>query len=177
MICEPMIKLLLTEKWIAVVPVLQILSIGRILFPVANITEQVLNAKGRSDLFLNQQMIKMGTKCIFILIALKFGLMAIAIAEAIYNIFQFFITNYYAKGITPYNTIYQLKLFCPFILTGFLSATLGYIWIEFLSNNYLQILLSLLTAIGSYYFVLNKFYDKQIFASILSQIKKPKNNL
>ena len=103
--------------------------------------------------------------------------MAIAIAEAIYNIFQFFITNYYAKGITPYNTIYQLKLFCPFILTGFLSATLGYIWIEFLSNNYLQILLSLLTAIGSYYFVLNKFYDKQIFASILSQIKKPKNNL
>lgn len=177
MICEPMIKLLLTEKWIAVVPVLQILSIGRILFPVANITEQVLNAKGRNDLFLNQQMIKMGTKCIFILIALKFGLMAIAIAEAIYNIFQFFITNYYAKGITPYNTIYQLKLFCPFILTGFLSATLGYIWIEFLSNNYLQILLSLLTAIGSYYFVLNKFYDKQIFASILSQIKKPKNNL
>lgn len=172
MVCEPMIRLLLTEKWIAVVPVLQILSIGRILFPIANITEQALNAKGRSDLFLKQQMIKMGTKCIFILIALKFGLIAIAVAEAIYNILQFFITNHYAKGIAPYNTIYQLRLTFPFILTGFLSAGLGYTWVVILSNNYLQIVFSLLTAIGSYYFILTLFYDNHIFTSILSHIKK-----
>jgi len=49
---KPLIILLLTEKWIGLLPYLYFLSLVYLLFPLHMINLQVMNSQGRSDLFL-----------------------------------------------------------------------------------------------------------------------------
>lgn len=127
---DPLVRLLLTEKWIAVVPVIQILCIGKLLIPAANVTEQVMNAKGRSDLFLRQQVWKMAIKTILVVGCLPFGLIAVVLAEAVYTSMQFFITNYFADDVSEFKELSQLKVMCPYI---FFSLSVGVITLLLMS--------------------------------------------
>lgn len=127
---EPLVRILITDKWIAVVPVIQILCIGRLLIPAANITEQVLNAKGRSDLFLKQQVWKMFFKTFILLCCLPFGLMVVVVGEAFYTICQFFITNYFARGVSDFEIAPQLKVVMPYIFCALLCCIPVYLHVD-----------------------------------------------
>ena len=172
LICEPMIRLFLTDKWLEVVPILQILAIGRILLPVANITEQALNAKGRSDLFLKQQSVKLVTKSILVLIALPFGIIYVAIADAIYTICQFFITNYYGNKVMTQSISQILKIIFPFIATGIIALLLSFIISSRIENDLMNILICIVCYIGIYFFILISFYERSLVNNILKLIRK-----
>ena len=170
MAAEPLVKILLTDKWIAVVPVLQILCVGRLLVPSAYITEQVINAKGRSDLFFRQQLIKMLVKLVMILTFIKFGLLAVAFAEASYTVMQFFITNFYAKKSTSFLSKAQLMLICPYIISALVSAVCGYLLFHEFVNEYVQICLAFVSAMAIYYVLVQKVFHKTVFRELIVRI-------
>ena len=49
-LADPLVRLLLTDKWIEAVPLLQILCIAYMWDPVMKINNSLLNVKGRSDI-------------------------------------------------------------------------------------------------------------------------------
>lgn len=57
-IAEPMVRLLLTDKWLPCVPFLQIYCFSLAFYPVHTCNLQAINAMGRSDLFLKLELIK-----------------------------------------------------------------------------------------------------------------------
>lgn len=57
-VAEPMVRLLLTEKWLPCVPFLQIYCFSFAFYPVHSCNLQAINAVGRSDLFLKLEIIK-----------------------------------------------------------------------------------------------------------------------
>jgi len=149
---DPLVRLLITEKWIDVVPVIQILCLSKILFPAAIVTDQVLSAKGRSDLFLRQQIWKLITKSFFVIVCLPFGLIAVVIGEAISTMAIFFITNYFAKDVSNFKVVEQLKVIAPYLLSALMSAVLAIWIIGFVDSTLLQI------AIGSVLFIISYFF-------------------
>lgn len=171
MVSEPMVRLVLTDKWIGAVPILQILAFGRILSPTTNITEQALNAKGRSDLFLKQQTLKLTVKIILILIALPFGIIYIALADAIFTLSQFFITNYYGRKVIGFPILRLFTIIFPFILTGLISLAVGYFSTMAIQNDIAKICIGLFSYISTYISILIIFYDKNIFNFLLNKIK------
>lgn len=171
-ISEPMIRLFLTDKWLEVVPILQILCLGRIIAPVTNITEQAINAKGRSDLFLKQQSVKLIIKSILVLISLPFGIIYVAIADAIYTLSQFFITNYYGCKVIKISILQILKTIYPFIITGIIALSLSFFISIPIKNDLLKILISTICYIWIYFFILTAFYEKHLFNHILKFIKR-----
>ena len=159
MLSKPLILLFLTEKWADCIIILQILCVGRVLFLMANVTEQMLIAIGRSDLFLRQQLLKMGIKTLFLLIGLSYGVIGIAIAEALYNLMQFFITNYYAKKVLRISNKKQLFMVFPFMLCAIISALPGFFLAEFYGCYVISILSASIIALTSYYLLTIKFTD------------------
>lgn len=69
-VAEPLILLLLTEKWIGCVPFLQILCLNCALMPLQTANLQAINALGRSDISLKLNIIK---KCFGFLMVLVFA--------------------------------------------------------------------------------------------------------
>lgn len=57
-LAEPLVKIILTEKWLPAVPLIQILCLAYMWDPVMKINNSLLNVKGRSDYFLYAEIIK-----------------------------------------------------------------------------------------------------------------------
>ena len=57
-VAKPMIVTLIGEKWLPSVEYLQLLCLGAMLFPLHALNLNILNVKGRSDLFLKLEVIK-----------------------------------------------------------------------------------------------------------------------
>ena len=57
-IAKPLIILLIGEKWLPAVPFLQIICFSGMLYPLHAINLNILQVKGRSDLFLKLEILK-----------------------------------------------------------------------------------------------------------------------
>lgn len=57
-VAEPLVKVLLTDKWLPCVPYMQIYCFTLAFYPVHSCNLQAINAMGRSDLFLKLEIIK-----------------------------------------------------------------------------------------------------------------------
>lgn len=130
-LAEPLVRVVLTDKWIEVVPFLQILCLGKVLFPLSNITEQAINAMGRSDLYFRQQVVKMLVKVILVVPAVFVNIEAVVIADALSYFAAFFITQWYGTKCNLPTIWIQLKSILPYFLSALAS---GLIVICFANN-------------------------------------------
>ncbi len=82
-VSRPLVALVLTEKWLFCVPYMQILCISYMLWPIHTANLQAANAQGRSDLFLKIELLKKVSGIIFLLISLRYGIIAILVLKTI----------------------------------------------------------------------------------------------
>ncbi|MDR2274197.1 MAG: lipopolysaccharide biosynthesis protein, partial [Sphingobacterium sp.] len=71
---EPIIGLLLGEKWLPVIPYFQILALGALFQPIHNYNLNILQVKGRSDLYLRLEIIKKLLVIVAVVLGLRFGI-------------------------------------------------------------------------------------------------------
>ena len=121
-VAEPLIRLILTEKWMPTVPLLQLLCIAGMLYPVHAINLNILNVKGRSDLFLKLEIIKKIFITIAILITFSFGVKAMVIGQIFTSFIAFFINTHYSSKMINYGAWKQIKDMMPIIFITLIMA-------------------------------------------------------
>lgn len=141
---KPIVIILLTEKWIDVVPILQILCIGRVLSTISIATEQAICSVGRSDLEFKQQFYKLVLKVIFIVFGLKWGMLGVAVGDSLSTLMSFFITNYFANKCINFGSLVQLKILVPFLITAIISSLAGLYIVNLLSSMWAQLVIGAL---------------------------------
>ena len=149
-ISEPLVFLLLGERWMEVVPVLQFFCFVKSIFSLANTSEHALCSLGYSNIVLRQQIYKMLIKVLVILFALRWGLMAVVIANAFADFSAYFITNYCSRKHLNYSMKRQLKDFYIFILFALLAGGCGYISGNLVINPIAKILLTVAISVFLY---------------------------
>lgn len=92
-VATPLIRLLLTEKWLPSVPYMQICCFSLAFMPVHSCNLQAINAMGRSDIFLKLEIIKKCYGVATLVIAVVFfdSPMAIALMSAVTGIISCFV--------------------------------------------------------------------------------------
>ena len=149
-LAKPIILLLLTEKWLPCVALLQILCFARMLTPLSAINMNALNAIGRSDLFLKIDLSKLPIDIFFLIVTIPLGIKAIVIGNLISTVICFFINAYYPGKILNYGPIKQLKDFIRiFISIGVMSIFVILIRTH-IDNVSLQLLLGSILGITIY---------------------------
>lgn len=121
-VAEPLIRFLLTDKWLPAVPFLQILAIAGILYPVHAYNLNVLKVKGRSDLFLMLEVIKKTIMVVVVLVSLQFGLMGLVWGQVVFSVLAFFVNTHYTGKILNYGAFRQaLDLMPTLFVTGLVA--------------------------------------------------------
>ncbi|MFS4448979.1 lipopolysaccharide biosynthesis protein [Maribacter sp. 2307UL18-2] len=115
---KPLILVLLTQKWLPTVLLLQILCLDILFHPMQYINLNYLNAKGRSDLFLKLEMLKNIFTVIAILITYKFGLVAMTVGYISVSCLSFFINSYYTGTYVKYGALKQLADLSPYAIAA-----------------------------------------------------------
>lgn len=122
-VSEPLIILLLTEKWRACVPYMQILCIYWMTQPIQTANWQIIKAMGRSDICLKLEIIKKTIGICFLLIAMRLGVKAIAISAALYGIISMFANILPNKKLVGYTITEQMKdILPPFFVSIIMGA-------------------------------------------------------
>lgn len=163
MVAEPMVKVLLTEKWLPAVPIIQIICVARMVTIIAGVSVELLNAVGRSDLTLRQDLLKIVIRLGLLFTAIKYGIIWIAVAELAATLVHFLINTYYPGKILNYGALSQIKDFSPILLSALCSALLGFIMMFFVNKDIQKILTALFTASITYAIFLNLLNQRDLF--------------
>lgn len=121
-IAKPMIMILLTEKWLPLVPFLQIFCASYALWPIHTANLQVINALGRSDIYLKIEIIKKLIGLLILIISIPFGVYAMAYGVLVTGIISTFINSYPNIKLINYSFIEQWKDIFPSLLLSILMG-------------------------------------------------------
>lgn len=113
---EPIVRLILTEKWLPCVPFMQIFCITYMFYPVHTANLNAVKAMGRSDLFLKLEIIKKVVGLILLAITVPIGVMAMAYSLLVSSLISQIINSWPNKKLLNYSYSEQLKDILPGIL-------------------------------------------------------------
>ena len=173
-VAEPLVKLLLTDKWLPCVPFLQLACFSYAIYPIHTANLTGINALGRSDIFLKLEIIKKTITVINILVTLPFGIYAMAIGQVVAAVISSFINAFPNKKLMNYSYFEQLKDFLPsFIVSIFMAAC---VWsLKFISLP-TSILLLLQISLGFIlYIIFSKVFKLETFNYLIDTVKGVKN--
>ena len=153
-LAKPLILFLLTDKWIAVVPYLQILVIAGLLYPIHSFNLNILKVKGRSDLFLRLEIIKKVITVLAILFAINYGIIGLVWSMVGTSIVALVINTYYSGKLINLTLANQLKKIIPSILIGVCCGGLVFVTSLWLQESYHVVNLLVSTMIGSVSYIM-----------------------
>ncbi len=112
---QPLISLILTDKWLPCVPYMQIYCFTFAFYPIHSANLQALNAQGRSDQYLRLELIKKGYGIIVLLITVFCfdSPIAIAMGGAVTTVISCFINAAPNKKLLNYSYFEQMLDILP----------------------------------------------------------------
>jgi len=149
---------LLTEKWTLCVPYLQLLCIGGLLYPLHLMNLNVLQALGRSDLFLRLEIIKKVMIVINIAVTWRWGISAMIYGMIILSIISYYMNSYYSGILINYPIREQLRDLFPYLIVAVLMGIAIHVagLLEF-PNHWSMLLVQITTGSILYIFLCRAF--------------------
>ncbi|MGH2317088.1 lipopolysaccharide biosynthesis protein [Planococcus sp. SE5232] len=109
-VAEPLILLIFGEKWATMIPYFQLLCIAGMLYPIHALNLNVLQVKGRSDLFLYLEIIKtiIPTILIVVVIWMDWGITILVVTIVLDSYISLFINIYFSGREISYGAKEQI---------------------------------------------------------------------
>ena len=119
-VAEPMVRLLLTEKWLPCVPYLRIYCFSLAFNPIHACNLQAINAMGRSDIFLKLEVLKktIGIAALVVAVACFDSPIAIAMTGVFTTVTSCFLNAWPNKKLIGYSYAAQMKDILPSLLVS-----------------------------------------------------------
>jgi len=182
-VATPLINLLLGDKWIPSIYYFQILCFAGMLFPLHAINLNILQVKGRSDLFLGLEITKkvIGLIAIAIVLFLKLGINGLLWAGVLNSFISYFINSYFSAELLSYSTLEQIKDITPaFIASMVMGIILYFSDGAYAYSNLVKLIVQTFIGVGVYIWVskigkieeLNTMYD--LMNSLFKKIRPRK---
>lgn len=168
---EPLVRVLLTDKWIDAVPFLQIACVLYAFYPIHANNLQAINALGRSDIGLKLEVVKKTLDILFLLLFLPCGLIYVAFGRMLTSILGLWINIFPNKKLVGYSFKEQLLDIIPTFLIAGVSAIIMYLIPQFISvSDIVMVLIQCLFGL-SLYCVLSHIFNKATLQKVVQIIK------
>lgn len=149
-LARPIILILLTDKWAPCIILMQWLFLARMFTPLSAINMNILNAVGRSDLYLKLEFIKAPYTILALIITIPIGVEAICIGSFVTSFVSFFVNAYLPGKMFGYGPFRQIKDWRYIFLSLTIMIVLVLTFIYFVDNMWLQLLGGASLGIASY---------------------------
>lgn len=176
LLADPIIRVLLNDNWLPVIPLMQLLCFARIFYPISAVNMNILNANGRSDLFLKVDLAKAPITLIALLITVPLGVKAMVMGFVVSSWIAFIINAYMPGRLFGYGVFKQLKDMLPFFFATAIMAGAVYGSIMFIENSFLKLVIGGMVGLISYTLV-NYILKTEELGEAVKLIKKIGNKI
>ena len=168
---EPLVSLILTDKWLPCVPFLRIFCFTYAFYPIHTANLNAIKAMGRSDMFLKLEIAKKAFGLVVLVSTMWFGVIWMAYSLLLASLFSQIINSFPNKKLLEYGYIQQLKDMLPQIalscVMGFCVYLLNYVRLPD------TVILILQATVGAVlYITLSKVFKIESFEYVLNMLKK-----
>lgn len=150
LLADPLVRFFLSDKWLPTVPLLHWLCFARIIFPISVLNLNILNAIGRSDLFLKVDLSKLPMAIIALIITIPLGIKAVVIGHVVTSFLAYFVNAYMPGKLFSFGATEQMKVMAPKAIATAMMAALVYFVMSFIDFPLPQLIFGGLTGILAY---------------------------
>lgn len=137
---EPIVKLLLTDKWLPCVIFVRLCCITYLFWPIQSIHLQIIISQGRSDVFFYLELVKRIQGILVIWCVYRYGVIAIVFAGAVLSIIETLENAWCSKKLIGYNLGCQIKPVLVLIILSIIVSLGTHFATLRISNDYMKIL-------------------------------------
>lgn len=168
---DPLVKIMLPERWYDCIPMLQIICFSLMWQPVSAVNLNLLNAAKKPDMVLKLEVIKKPLGVALLFASIPFGIIVMCYANLIICVFAVIVNTLMTSktlGVPFWN---QVKDIAPVFLHSIVMGGLVYGLTFLISNNIACLVVA--TVVGaSYYFLVAKFFMNDLMQDALYMIKR-----
>lgn len=162
---EPLILLVFGSQWEPMIIYFQLLCLSGMLYPIHALNLNILQVKGRSDLFLSLEILKItiGSILIFIAIWMEIGIVGLVAVVIMNSYISLFINTYFSGREISYSVKEQLKDLVPvYLITLTMGAAVYVAGMILPESNFLRMTLQIALGISFYIIACRVFKIKEL---------------
>lgn len=170
-VASPLVRVVITSKWDACVPYLQIICFAMMWYPIHAINLNLLQVKGRSDLFLRLEIIKKVVGVSVMCVTIPLGVTAMCFGMVFTSINALFINTYYTGKLINVGYLTQMKDLLPIIFISLLVGACAYASTWLFSTEWIKLFVAVVIG-GIMYLILSNFFAKDEYVEVMNVIKR-----
>lgn len=154
-LANPLVTLLLTEKWLPCVPFLQLSCLIFLFWPLHTLNLQIITACGRSDVFLGLEIIKKLQLAVVIFVTYRYGVMAMVWGLVFAGPLSFIENSWFNRKLIGYSSLQQFMVILPLLLVAAGAGGISAAALQALQSSWLKLaaggsLFSVLYLVGAW---------------------------
>lgn len=167
---EPLVSLLLTDKWLPCVPFLRIFCITYAFYPIHTANLNAIKAMGRSDIFLKLEILKKAVGMILLVGTMWFGVMVMAYSLLVSTVISMVINSWPNRKLLNYTYGQQLKDIFPSMILA--TIMFGIVWsVQLLHLGVVPTLLIQIPLGAAFYILGSKLFKLESYDYVLHTAK------
>lgn len=176
-LAEPFVSVILTDKWLPAVPIIQWLCMARLFTPISALNMNILNALGRSDLYMKVDFSKLPLTLFVMIITLPISIKAVVIGNFLSTFICYFINAYLPGKILGFGIKAQTYIFRKIIISTICMSLVTMSVLFMFESQIIKLFLGFIVGLLSYLYcskilhVLEmkefEFMLKQLFVKII----------
>ena len=149
-VAAPFVEIFIGDQWSYCASLLQVLCFAMMWYPIHAINLNLLQVKGRSDLFLRLEIIKKALGVAVLCATVPLGLMAMCYGQILSSIISLVINTYYTGKLIGVGFIRQMKDLFPTLLLSLVMFTVVLLSVHMIENIYLQLAAGIAVGVSTY---------------------------
>lgn len=168
-IADPLVRVLLTDKWEGCIILLQIICFQMMWYPIHAINLNLLTVKGRSDLFFRLEIFKKIMGVCIMFITIPHGIIWMVSGGIVSSMLSLIINTYYTGKLINVGYFKQMGDLLPIFGVSFIMWLIVHAIISLSSNLYCQLVLGI--SLGAIVYLIGaKIFLKVEFNDALSMV-------
>lgn len=168
---DSLVRVLLTERWLFCVPYLRVMCLCYAFWPIHVTNLQMINAMGRSDLFLKLEILKKALGIVILILSLRYGVVAMLLLKAADEFLCTLINAAPVGRLIRYGILEQYKDMLPATISALLMGAI--VWkLEGILPTTAGLTLVLQILAGSASYLLISLFINRSSICFLRELKK-----
>ena len=171
-VAKPMILSFLTKEWLFSAVIIQILCFAQMWYPVHAINLNLLQVKGRSDIFLKLEIIKKINSVIMLCITLPLGLIPMCLGLIVTSLVALIINTHYTGKLIHLGFFKQMKDLLPTLVLSLATGAIVFLTVTWIPmDSWLALVIGVIEGIA-FYILVAKIFRFNEFSELLSILRR-----
>ena len=168
-VAAPLIRILLTDKWLGAVPYLQIFCLAFVFDHICRFNNNMMYVKGRSDLFLRLEIIKKLIVFPLLLLAIPHGVIAICFVPVVHELIDLAIGTYCVRNLLGIRESRLMKDYGVYLIYSLLACLPAFFICRTDWSPWITLTVSVILSLSIYWLMLLKDENKKELIRIVRE--------